>query len=83
MTLNKFLDLLDEHADRMGMDWGIELTCGREYMWAVELRITPKPNATNSPDVSTVFYRGCASSPQGAINEVAPTVISFVEGLKP
>jgi len=51
-------------------DWYIKLDVCNESAWSAELRITPKPNATEGPDVSTTLYLCGLPAPQEAMDAI-------------
>jgi hypothetical protein len=57
-------------ADLHGLEWAIKCDVAHECCWAVELRITLKPNSRTGPDRSLVFYSAGEETPDDGIVQV-------------
>ena len=60
-------EALSTAAKDYGIDWSIETDVAHECLWGMEVRITPKPNTKEAPDISTVLLIG-----GGQIRKTAP-----------
>ncbi len=70
LSIDDMEEQLSFWALEKGADWSIKIETGYESCWSAELRMTPKPNNQDGPDVSTVFFAGGAGTPDEAMRLV-------------
>lgn len=77
MKIEDFDELLESHAERTGMDWGLLIEVAAQCAWSATLRITPKPNAYG-PDESTVLHSSGGMNPDDAVSQLAEKALQII-----
>src|SRR5437588_12999008 len=80
--LRQLEEMLCNFAEELGLDWSIKFTVAWECMWDCELRIAPKPNQHDGPDVSTVFLLAAGNDPEELAAKIFGRIRLFLVSLR-